>query len=353
MRILYFGIYDPNYSRNRVLIRGLKLNGVTVDELRARPLDRLWWCKLGFRGFKYIFKQYDYVFVGFSGQEAMILARLLFPFSNIIFDAFTSHYGGYILDREYFNKNSLRARYYRFIDWLSCFLADKVLLDTDAHIRFFVREFGLNLKKFIRVFVGTDESVMKPSENPSPHNVFTVHFHGSFIPLQGVDIILQTAKILKNENILFKIIGKGPMYPKVEEYIIKNDLKNVILEGKVPYTNLPTKISDTDVCLGIFGKSPKTQIVIPNKVYEAIAVGRPVITADTPAIRELFDGGNNILLCDVADPSSLAEKIRLIMNDDNLRRRIAKNGYDLFQNKLRSDIIAKDLLDVLQNNFKK
>ena len=76
----------------------------------------------------------------------MFLAKLLTQ-TPIIFDAFTSHYGGYILDRQYYSKTSWRAKYYRFIDTWSCKLANLVLLDTQAHIDFFVKEFKLDRKK--------------------------------------------------------------------------------------------------------------------------------------------------------------------------------------------------------------
>lgn len=344
MRILYFGIYDPSYSRNRVLINGLHANGVTVDEINYDAKSLAWPLKLILKRFLNFRNKYDFIFVGFPGQEVMPLARLLFPFSNIIFDAFTSHYGGYILDREYFGQKSLRAYYYKFIDWLSCRLADKVLLDTNAHINFFINEFKLPRAKFIRVFVGTDERVMKFSEIRKDEGNIKVHFHGSFIPLQGVDVILDAIKILNNEKITFNLIGKGAMYAKISARIKGENIKNIILKPKVGYSELPKLMADADICLGIFGTTPKTKIVIPNKIYEAIAVGRPVITADTEAIHELFIDGANIILSKIGSAGDLALKIKYLAGDRDLRIKIAKNARRLFENKLQSVIIARDLL---------
>ena len=97
MRVLYFGIYNPNYSRNRVLIKGLRENGVDVQECNA--LYRSWasYFKLFWKYFS-IKKSFDAMIVGFPGQEVMLMAHLMTK-KPIVFDAFTSHYGGYILDR--------------------------------------------------------------------------------------------------------------------------------------------------------------------------------------------------------------------------------------------------------------
>ena len=57
----------------------------------------------------------------------------------------------------------------------------------------------------------------------------------------------------------------------------------------VDYADLVSWISRADLCLGIFGTSEKAASVIPNKVYQVVAAGRPVVTRDSPAIRELLE----------------------------------------------------------------
>src|SRR3989344_5286844 len=214
MRILYFGVYNPGYSRNRVLIKGLKQNGAEIIECRASGKSWLKYLKL-FRGFMRS-PGFDLMIVGFPGQEVMFLARLLTR-KPIIFDAFTSHYGGYILDRQYFNKNSWRAKYYRWIDKFSCRLADLVLLDTNSHIAFFTEEFDLPRAKFLRIFVGTDDEIMKLLDVKKDTDKFLVHFHGYYIPLQGVKYIIKAAKFLEKDDVHFNIIGNGQTF--------KDDLK--------------------------------------------------------------------------------------------------------------------------------
>ena len=57
------------------------------------------------------------------------------------------------------------------------------------------------------------------------------------------------------------------------------------------YQGLAQAINQADICLGIFGNNLKAQLVIPNKIYEAIACGKLVVTANQPAIDEIFQDG--------------------------------------------------------------
>ena len=126
-------------------------------------------------------------------------------------------------------------------------------------------------------------------------------------------------------------------------------LTNLEFTGFMPVVDLSAMINDFDVCLGIFGATPKTQRVIPNKIYEALAMAKPVITAQTPAIEELFTDGKNILLCQTANPADLAQKILLLKNDFGLRQIIARNGYRLYQEQCCPRVIAKKLLIDLES----
>ena len=345
MKILYFGIYNPEYSRNRVLMRGLNTGGIQMFKCNISPRDRLPFLKLFLKYWKFR-NTYDIVLVGFPGQEIVFLAKFLTR-KPLIFDAFTSHYGGYILDRHYWSPQSLRAKYYRFLDKWSCKLADLVLLDTNAHIDFFVRECGLPREKFRRIFVGADSDIFYPRNDGKSDDKFLVHFHGHYIPLQGVKYIIEAAKILEKENIAFNLIGRGQTFGEDRKFAERLGVKSINFMDPVPYDKLPDYISRTDVCLGIFGDSPKTELVIPNKVFEAMAMAKPVITADTSAIRELFTDKKNIFLCRRADSRNLADAILQLKQNDELRHMISDGAYNLFKSRVSEDIIGAEFKQIL------
>ncbi|MEK7536914.1 MAG: glycosyltransferase [Patescibacteria group bacterium] len=354
MRILYFGNYNPNYARNRILIDGLRENGVEVLEcnvqgggFRALPKLFLKYLKLK--------TSYDVMIVGFPGQEVMFLARFLTLrfFSGqarkpIIFDAFASHYGGYIIDRKKYPKTSLMAKYYRFLDKWSCRLADLVLLDTQAHINFFVEEFNLPPEKFRRIWIGADDKVFKPLPFPVEKNVFRVLFFGTFIPLQGIKYILQAVKILEDQNIFFTIIGDGQEKESILELNHQLNLKNIEFKGKMLSEGILTEAKKCHLCLGIFGDTPKTALVIPNKIYESLAMRRPVISGDTSACRELFSD-DNLMMVQPADSESLAKAILELKNNLDLRGKLVENGYNKFIKYCTPKVLGGELKLLISN----
>lgn len=342
MKICYFGMYDPLYSRNRVMIRGLKENGVTVLECQSRAKGLSKYFEL-YQKHQEIKGKYNFMIVGFPGQTIVPFAKLLTN-KKIIFDAFSSHYEGYVVDRGYHHKFSLAAIYYWFIDWLSFILADEVLFDTQAHIDYVSSTFHLKPSRFKRVFVGSDDNVFYP-RLVSQKEKFVVYFHGTYIPLQGIEHIVRAAKILENQpDIEFRLLGKGQTFSQTKKLAEELNAGNVKFLEPVVYEQLPEYLAQADIVLGIFGQTEKAARVIPNKVFEALAMQKAVITEDSPAIRELLTDGQNVLLCQAGDAQDLANKILELKDNQALRQKIAENGYQLFKAKLTPKILVKDLL---------
>jgi glycosyltransferase involved in cell wall biosynthesis len=150
---------------------------------------------------------------------------------------------------------------------------------------------------------GESNSVKKESAS--------VLFYGQFIPLHGIDIIIKAAQLAQQKHapVRWTIIGKGQEEKRIDALIKKADITTILRVLWVGYEELSRYIHSADICLGIFGTSEKALRVIPNKVFQICAVGKPLITADTPAIRELLSPGQMILLIPPGDPAALFEAV--------------------------------------------
>lgn len=353
MIIGFFGHYDRNYSRNRIIIRGLRQNGVRVVHCNDFGLLPVRYLKLLFKILGLISK-INLIFVGFPGHTDVLLACVVGKFfkKKVFFDPFVSVYDTNIFDRRYFPKNSLRAFYYFWVDWLATRLPDRIVFDTRAHQQYFVRTFSLSENKSMVLPVGTDERVFRPQKQPE-NKRFVVGFHGSFLPLQGITCILRAAKLLFSLDIEFRLLGDGMEYSKCRELASKLKLKNVKFLPRVPYEQLPRFIAGADIYLGgPFGTTPKGQRVIPNKIYEALAMEKPVIVGDTPAVREMYEHLKNAFFVKVGSASAIAAAIIELKKDNLLRRRIALGGRRLFLEKLTPEVIGRQLKVYLLDNVK-
>ena len=349
MKICYFGIYNPNYSRNKILIKGLRENGVKVIECRVKPTEKYKYWKLLRKHGK--LKDYDVMVVGFRGQAVMPLAKLICR-KPIVFDALTSLYDAHILDRKTYSPHSLKALKYWFLDWLGCRLADVILLESNDSIQYFVKTFKAKKEKFKRMFIGSDDALFYPQNYKKNTNQFLVHFHGKYIPTQGVEYIIKAAKILEEKNIKFNLIGNGLTYQMALNLSRKLNIKNINFIDFMPSKQVIKYMAQADVCLGIFGRTPKIRRSIPNKAYETLAMKKPLITANTPAIREFLKDRENCLLCKIADSEDLAKKILKFKNNPSLRKTIAENGYKLFREKLTPQVLGGELKNILYNLIK-
>ena len=344
--ILFFGFFDEEYSRNRVLIKGAKDLGYTVMLCKVNPRKYGSVSKFValYKEYKKIRKEkFDFVFVAFPGHSVVWLAYLLFGRKKI-FDMFVSLYNSEVEDRKNCSVFSLKAFYFWFLDWYSVLLPQKILLDTNTHISFLSKRFPTLKKKSICVYVGSDDSVVYPVEKTETAT-FIVHFHGTGIPLQGIQYIIDAANELRHEEgIEFRLYGNNGrgVYKEAVEQSKKLKLTNVSFREPFPYSEMSKVLGEADVVLGIFGDTLKTQNVIPNKVFEGWAARKPVITARTPAILELGSDHQNVLLCGIASGVNIANSVRLLKKDSILSYKIAEGGYSMYSEKLVPKVLVKD-----------
>jgi len=349
MKILYFGAYNSQDQHNSIIINGLKQSNVEILECQDSSLGFRKFIKLFFKHWR-MRKEYDLIFVGFLSHILMPLAVLINsplvsfrPRKPLILDGFMSLYDSNIFSRQKYKPRSFRAYYYWLIDWTAFHLADRVLFDTQKHIEFISKEFGVRSDKMSRLFAGARENIFQPLPYERKDLNFRVLFHGTFIRSQGIEFILNAAKKLEDhKDIEFLMIGDGQVKNEMLELAKNLDVKNATFLGKTAPQELVKYISQADVCLGLFGRADKIQRVIPTKVFECTAMMRPVITGEAPAVRELF-GDNDIKFVKIADADDIARGILELKDDPEVRDKLAKNAYDIFKKYASTDAIGKEL----------
>lgn len=348
--VCFFGIYDPSYARNAVLIQGFRELGWNVIECRVDPRE------IGGSA-KYIKliklahkigrnERIDMVFVAFPGQTVVWLARFLFWGKFIVFDAFTSLFDSNVHDRKLYGPWSLSGVRDFVLDLISLRAGSVVSVDTHAHAGYFSRTFWCSAKKFMVIHIGTTAHTVESQ----PESTRVIQFHGSFIPLQGIEYIIRAAKICSDiPDSIFRVIGgSNAYYRDIQSLADEIQATNIIFDDRMPFAELMKKVASAHIILGIFGTTAKASRVIPNKVYEAIGMGKAIITADTPAARELLVDRANALLVPAGDPERLAAAVRELMSDSALHATL-QSGARALADTLRPRVIVESFVAALES----
>jgi glycosyltransferase involved in cell wall biosynthesis len=351
LKILYVAGREAGYSRTRIVLKALQRQGVEV--IGCFPPDRSFkhYPALLWRTF-ITAPRCDLVLVGFYGQIILPVIRLL-TWKPILFDMYITTYDTMVYDRAKARAGSWKARLYGFSDWLSYIMANHSVLETQSHINFFCRVFKVSGKKLSRIFLAVDDEAIYPRAQKKTSEKFLVHFHGEYAPFHGIPYILKAAKLLENESIRFQIIGRGITYAADQHLAQELQLRNVDFYDVVPYETLADMMANADLCLGIFGDNDRVLRVTTNKVVEALAMARPLLTAANEPVQELVTHEQSAYLIERANARALADAILKLHQDPALLARMAQNGYQLFLHHCTIQELGKQFVRIMEGMITK
>lgn len=345
-RVHYLGSYRPDYARHRVIQQGLRDLGVLVDEhCEQGPLLQRW-ARLS--------ATLAHVPPGcpvIVGEAGNYLTPVLWEARRrrlpLVFDPFISLCDS-IEDRASSWRSAALQPPLALLDWFNNLPAQAVLCDTPQMREYFIERLGLRPERAFVVPVGAETELFKPQpRQENQQGRIRVLFYGTFIPLQGIDTIIQAAAEVGRRrcDIAFQLVGSGQTAPEARALAAHMGVTNVQFgPNHLAYQDLPALIAQADMCLGIFANRPKTQRVIPNKLYQCAATGTPVITADTPAVRWGFRPGE-LMLVPPGDPLALADAIVQLADDRAARQRIGAAGAVAMRQRFGPRTIATHALE--------
>jgi glycosyltransferase involved in cell wall biosynthesis len=271
-------------------------------------------------------EEFDALIVGYPGHFDLPAAKRAAKRRPVVFNPLVSLMDTLVEDRARFRRGSIAARLLTRVDRAAFRAADLVVADTEEHARLF-RDLGA--RRVEVCFVGAEERVFRPGWQM--HEPFTALFVGKLIPLHGIETVLAAARLAP--EIQFRVVGSGQL-----EHVLESRPPNVDWVHWIEYPKLPAHLHACGCALGIFGTTAKAGRVIPNKVFQALACGAPVITADTPAIHEL--GEDALLLVPRGDAQALADAVRLLANDGALRAELSARGLTVYSERASEAILG-------------
>ncbi len=331
---------------------GLESHGYSVIKCHVNPREVRGIKKYAelYRKFKELKNiKFDFVIVGFPGYFVVFLARLITN-APIIFDAYISYFDG-IRDRKEYSLLNPKLWFAWCVDFLVGLVSNVVLTLNEEYKDFFVRKLRVSKFKMEVLHKGADENIFFPRMSDEKRSKYIIGWWGSFIPLHGIPVIIDAAKILREDRkIEFQIVGKGQLEKKIRKQVQDSELSNVIFTSFIPTNELLERVTNFDIVLGIFADSPKASRCVTNKVYEAMAMGKPIITENSGANREIFTHKLNAYLIPPGDPQALAHAILELIKNEELRLSLGRNARMLFEDNFTTDHIGNELYLILKRH---
>jgi glycosyltransferase involved in cell wall biosynthesis len=224
-----------------------------------------------------------------------------------------------------------------------------VLTDTPLNQRYFCEMFGIPFDKTLALPVGADERVFTRivARNTRKDNQFSVLFYGSFLPLHGVDIILECAKLLRDLPIHFTLIGGvrtdlAPLRATIDRF----RLRNVSHLPWVEYEKLPEQINRADLCLGgPFGNTGQARRVVTGKTFQFLASGKPTVVGEIDWDYGFVDKVNCLLVAQ-GNPPALADAISWAYAHWEELDEIGERGRKLYLRSFSIDRIASSIRNI-------
>ncbi len=155
-------------------------------------------------------------------------------------------------------------------------------------------------------------------------NTKIILYVGTFRPVKGLKYLIEAMKIIGDKEKRLVIIGHGKEKDDLENLVKNLNLKDcVTFIGKTPNQEVIRFMASSDVFV-----LPSLSEGFPIVILEAMASGLPIVATKVRGLPEIFKDGQNGFLVEPRNPEKIAEKILLILNDEELSKRISKNNLE-------------------------
>lgn len=229
--------------------------------------------------------------------------------------------------------------------------ADLLIVITEE-LKDGLKKYFIDKSKIKVLQLSTDTEIFKPLsiKNDSYSGKFVVMYSGIFSPNYDFDIILNSAKKLKNENILFVISGAGEIKNQIKNKIRKYNLKNVVIEEPLPnIKNLVEKLNKADVLVMGMNDNKQAQTAHPSKIFEFMACGKPIVCSSKGATNNLLKKSGGGIIVEPSDYIRFSDAIMQLYNSPQDRKILGEKGLKYIRNFHSLQVFQKNLSSILKS----
>jgi len=174
-----------------------------------------------------------------------------------------------------------------------------------------------------------------------------VTFAGSFSAAFNIRTVVNVASdflLLGERRVIFVLIGNGAQIPTLRK--LSSGLKNVVLTGWLDKTSIDEILKASSV--GLAPYSSGRLITLPNKPFEYMAAGLPVLSSLEGELKAIIEQESIGLQYNADDPIDLKDKIMWFFSHPEEMKAMGKRAKALFEKKYNADIVYVDLVKHLE-----
>lgn len=217
-----------------------------------------------------------------------------------------------------------------------------------------LREHGA--RRVIVIPNGADPSLFRPLDDRQEvkkryglDGRFVACFGGTLGMAHGLEIVLDAAELLRDEpDVVFWLVGDGARRAELENEARRRGLANVVFQGQVPRQDVPAVLACSDAALVILRPDPLFLTVLPSKMFEAMAAGRPVVLAVAGEARDVLSRAAAGIAIPPGDARALVAAVRSLRADPGAADALGRKGREFVVAHYSHDAMARRYLEELQ-----
>jgi len=245
----------------------------------------------------------------------------------------------------------------RLSEWLERFLyrhADRVMVNSPGFINH-VKARGAGEVALIPN--GADTEMFDPADDGSSFrerfqlaDKFVVLYAGAHGLSNDLDVVLEAAERLKlDQNVRIVLLGSGKEKPRLQQEARDKALDNVLFLPPVPKVEMRAALAAANVCLAILKPVELYKTTYPNKVFDYMAAGNPVLLAIDGVIRQVVEEAEAGIAVPPGDPAAIAEAIHELTLNPVKCRKMGMNGRKLIESRFRRSDLANEFITLLES----
>lgn len=274
---------------------------------------------------------------------------------KVIVDYYIGLYDTYVNDRKTVSSSSYSAKWYKFKDRFLLKLATKVIFLNKAEADFYQRIAEVTIPKerccIIPLCIDYRKEMFVKANSKPETTDFNVCWWGTYIPLHGLEKVIDAFKFIDDNNIKLHIFGNSdaaasPYQKRINDYGLQD---RIFIKNDVTFSNGRLGeflINSCDIAIGNFGNSEKAKTVLVNKLVDAISLNIPCLTQPTLATNEFFKDGEALKYCE-ATPEAIAKQILELRDDPVQLNKIKNKAQTQYLELFSPDVFRSKLLEIL------